>query len=71
MDVPGVDDPVGLAGLWNRERRFALAWTLVRELHPSGLITRRLTLNDAQRAYELLDGGKESAICLKYDSKLD
>ena len=63
--------PLALAGLWSKERRFALAWALVRELRPSRLITRRLTLNDAQRAYELLDGGKEIAICFKYDSKLD
>ena len=59
--------PPQLMGLWSKERRFALTWALVKSLRPSGLITKRLPLNDAQVAYELLDRGKEIAICFKYD----
>lgn len=55
-----------LSGLWNKERRFALTWALVKSLQPSKLITKRLTLNEAQQAYELLDEGEEIAICFKY-----
>mmetsp|Transcript_26285 Transcript_26285/g.56686 ORF Transcript_26285/g.56686 Transcript_26285/m.56686 type:complete len:599 (+) Transcript_26285:3-1799(+) len=59
--------PPALAGLWSKERRFSLTWALVRAVCPSKLITKRLTLNDAQQAYELLDRGKEIAICFKYE----
>ncbi|KAL7433709.1 hypothetical protein ACHAXM_003687 [Skeletonema potamos] len=58
--------PSTMTGLWNKERRFALTWALVRSLQPSRLISKRMTLNDVQEAYELLDGGKEVAICFKY-----
>ena len=59
--------PSIMTGLWNKERRFALTWALVRSLKPSRLISKRMTLNDVQEAYELLDGGKEIAICFKYN----
>ena len=58
--------PSTMTGLWNKERRFALTWALVRSLQPSKLISKRMTLSDVQEAYELLDGGKEIAICFKY-----
>ena len=58
-----------LSGLWNKERRFALTWALVKSLQPSKLITKRLTLNEAQQAYELLDEGGEIAICFVYQQK--
>ncbi|KAL7540734.1 hypothetical protein ACHAXR_010336 [Thalassiosira sp. AJA248-18] len=59
--------PPAMAGLWSKERRFKLTWSLVKFLRPSRLITKRMTLNDAQQAYELLDARKESIICFKYD----
>jgi threonine dehydrogenase-like Zn-dependent dehydrogenase len=59
--------PSAMTGLWNKERRFALAWALVRTLRPSRLISKRMELNAAQEAYELLDEGKEIAICFKYN----
>ena len=40
---------------WSRERRTALVWRLVRELHPGALITHRFALDDAARAYDLID----------------
>jgi len=60
--------PSTMTGLWNKERRFALTWALVRSLQPSRLISKRMTLTDVQEAYELLDGGKEIAICFKYNN---
>jgi len=59
--------PSALAGLWSKERRFSFTWALVKYLRPSRLITKRLPLNEAQQAYELLDGRQEVAICFKYD----
>ncbi|KAL7451287.1 hypothetical protein ACHAWC_003116 [Mediolabrus comicus] len=61
--------PAALTGLWTKERRFALTWDLVRDLQPSRLISKRMRLTDAQEAYELLDRGKEIAICFKYDGQ--
>ncbi len=58
--------PGELTSLWSKERRFALTWDLVRQIQPSRLTTRRLTLDDAQTAYELLDQGKEIAISFVY-----
>ena len=58
--------PPALTGLWSKERRFELTWALVQSLRPSRLITKQLTLEEAQRAYELLDSGKEIAVTFKY-----
>ena len=59
--------PASLTGLWNKERRFSLTWSLCKTLRPSRLISRRMTLDDAQQVYELLDEGKEIAICFDYN----
>lgn len=40
---------------WDRDRRTRLAWDLVRELHPGSLITHRFALDDAARAYDVID----------------
>ena len=58
--------PCALTGLWDKERRFTLTWELVKAILPSRLISKRLTLDNAQHAYELLDKGQEIAICFKY-----
>jgi threonine dehydrogenase-like Zn-dependent dehydrogenase len=58
--------PCALTGLWSKERRFALTWALLKAIRPSRLITKQLRLDDAQRAYELLDQGQEIAICFSY-----
>jgi threonine dehydrogenase-like Zn-dependent dehydrogenase len=56
-----------LAGLWSKKRRFLFTWALVKSLRPSRLIAKRLPLNEAHQAYELLDKGQEQVICFKYD----
>lgn len=58
--------PAALAGLWSKERRFYLTWELLRKIHPSRLITKTVTLDEAQAAYERLDRGEEIAISFKY-----
>jgi threonine dehydrogenase-like Zn-dependent dehydrogenase len=58
--------PAELSALWSKEKRFKLTWELVRLLKPSNLITRWLSLDNAQEAYELLDSGKEIAVSFRY-----
>jgi threonine dehydrogenase-like Zn-dependent dehydrogenase len=58
--------PAELSQLWDKKRRFDLSWELVRLLKPSRLITKTLTLDRAQDAYEALDKGQEIAIAFEY-----
>jgi threonine dehydrogenase-like Zn-dependent dehydrogenase len=58
--------PAALSKLWSKERRFRLAWELVKKLRPSRLLTKVVTLDEAQLAYEALEGGTEIAIAFHY-----
>ncbi len=42
-------------GRWTKGRRLDLAWKMMHKLRPSRLITHRFSIEDAQKAYELLD----------------
>jgi 2-desacetyl-2-hydroxyethyl bacteriochlorophyllide A dehydrogenase len=44
-----------LSGRWTKMRILGLAWELLREMKPSGLITHRYPLAQAMEAYRLLD----------------
>lgn len=61
--------PAELTALWSKERRFRLAWELVKSLRPSRLITKSASLDEAQEAYEDLAEGKEIAVVFRYDGK--
>lgn len=58
--------PAKLQTLWSKERRFELTWELVKQLRPSRLITKEVTLDRAQEAYTLLDNGKEIAVAFSF-----
>jgi threonine dehydrogenase-like Zn-dependent dehydrogenase len=58
--------PAKLSSLWNKERRFKLAWELVRLLRPSHLISKTTTLSNAKEAYSSLDEGTEIAVAFTY-----
>lgn len=60
--------PASLSRLWSKERRFALTWELVRQIRPSRLLTKMVSLDEAQSAYEALDKGAEIAIAFAYSS---
>ena len=60
--------PAKLSQLWSKERRFAYTWALVKQIRPSRLLTKILTLEQAQEAYEALDNGTEIAIAFGYRS---
>ena len=45
----------GLTGRWTKERRFQLAWEMIRRVKPARWITQRYPLDQAAQAYDLLD----------------
>jgi 2-desacetyl-2-hydroxyethyl bacteriochlorophyllide A dehydrogenase len=51
-----------LSGRWSKFRRYQLAWRLLRELDPVPLITHRFPLDQADRAYALLDENPAEAL---------
>jgi threonine dehydrogenase-like Zn-dependent dehydrogenase len=62
------DIPASLLGLWDKPRRFALTWELVRQIRPSRLLTKTMSLYKAQEAYEALDKGTEIAVAFHYQN---
>lgn len=58
--------PSELSGTWNKARRFALTWDVLKQIQPSRLITMRTSLDRAQEAYEALDKGTEIAVAFEY-----
>jgi 2-desacetyl-2-hydroxyethyl bacteriochlorophyllide A dehydrogenase len=51
-----------LTGRWDKLRRFAVAWEMLRLVQPSRWITHRFPLEQAPQAYQLLDQHPEQAI---------
>ncbi|CAM9726206.1 unnamed protein product, partial [Choristocarpus tenellus] len=59
--------PASLTDRWDKPRRFAAAWSLLKDLRPSNFLTTlRANLAGAQGAYEALEGGKELGVVLTY-----
>jgi threonine dehydrogenase-like Zn-dependent dehydrogenase len=58
--------PASVLGLWDKKRRFGLAWELVRDLRPSRLLTKSTGLANAMEAYQALEKGTEIAIAFEY-----
>ena len=56
-------------GRWTKKRRFDVAWEMIRQFKPSRFITHRFSINQAARAYQLLDQNPAEAIqiILTYD----
>lgn len=51
-----------LTGRWTKQRRFDLAWDMIRRLEPQRFITHRFPLRQAGEAYNLLDQHPEKAL---------
>lgn len=49
-------------GRWDKQRRFATVLKFLEEIHPARFITHRVSLDDAARAYHLLDENPQEAI---------
>jgi 2-desacetyl-2-hydroxyethyl bacteriochlorophyllide A dehydrogenase len=56
-----------LTGRWQKSRRLHLAWEMLRQVSPSGLITHRFSLTDAPRAYALIDRSPGETIQVIFD----
>jgi 2-desacetyl-2-hydroxyethyl bacteriochlorophyllide A dehydrogenase len=50
------------SGRWSKARRLEVAWEMIRRVQPSRLVTHRLPLAEAAKAYELLDRQPEDAV---------
>lgn len=42
-------------GRWTKDRRFGVAWEMIRKIKPESFITHRIPLSKAAQAYQLLD----------------
>jgi hypothetical protein len=56
----------GLLDLWNKRRRFGLAWELMQHIRPSRLLAKITTLDNAQIAYKALNKGTEIAVAFVF-----
>ncbi len=50
------------SGRWTKARRFDVAWSMIRKLRPSRLVSHAFILEEAASAYELLDRDTGSAL---------
>jgi 2-desacetyl-2-hydroxyethyl bacteriochlorophyllide A dehydrogenase len=51
-----------LSGRWDKSRRFDVAWKALERIKPEKWITHRFSLNDADKAYQLLDENPQETI---------
>jgi threonine dehydrogenase-like Zn-dependent dehydrogenase len=51
-----------LTGRWDKARRFQTAWDMIRRVRPQELISHRLSLNQADVIYDLLDKTPEQVL---------
>lgn len=51
-----------LSGRWSKERRFSVAWEMIKRLQPARLITHRFELVQAAEAYRLLAEGQDDTV---------
>ncbi len=56
-----------LSGRWDKPRRFALAWQALERIQPQKWITHRFKLEDAEKAYQLLDENPQETIQVVFD----
>jgi threonine dehydrogenase-like Zn-dependent dehydrogenase len=60
-----------LSGRWTKERRFNLAWEMLCKIKPSRLVTQRIPISQAARAYQLLDLHPEQGIQIVFTYRQD
>lgn len=56
-----------ISGRWTKSRRLTLATRLAQALSPSGLVTHRFKLDQAERAYRLLSESRGNALAVMFD----
>lgn len=59
-----------LTARWSRNRRLNVAWDMIRSIRPAGFITQRIPLQEARKAYELIDKDPAATIqvILEYEN---
>jgi 2-desacetyl-2-hydroxyethyl bacteriochlorophyllide A dehydrogenase len=60
-----------LSGRWTKERRFNLAWDMLRKIRPSQLVTQRIPIQRAASAYELLEKHPDQSIQILFTYQQD
>ena len=58
-----------LSGRWDKSRRFDVAWQALERIQPEKWITHRFSLEDAAKAYQLLDENPQETIQIMFDYK--
>jgi 2-desacetyl-2-hydroxyethyl bacteriochlorophyllide A dehydrogenase len=56
-----------LSGRWDKSRRFDVAWKALERIKPEKWITHKFSLNDADKAYQLLDENPQETIQVVFD----
>lgn len=56
-----------LSGRWDKARRFDVTWKALERIKPEQWITHRFSLNDASKAYQLLDEHPEKTIQVVFE----
>jgi len=51
-----------LSGRWDKSRRFEVAWEALKRIQPQKWITHRFPIEEANKAYELLDKNPQATI---------
>jgi len=59
-----------LSGRWDKSRRFDVAWKALERIKPEKWITHKFSLNDADKAYQLLDENPQETIQVIFDHAL-
>ncbi len=52
----------GLSGRWDKARRFEVAWEALKRIQPQKWITHRFPIEEAEKAYQLLDTNPQETI---------
>ena len=56
-----------LSGRWDKSRRFDVAWKALERIKPEKWITHTFSLNNAEKAYQLLDTNPQETIQVIFD----
>ena len=56
-----------LSGRWDKSRRFDVAWQALERIRPEKWITQRFSIEDAAKAYQLLDENPQEAIQVVFE----
>jgi 2-desacetyl-2-hydroxyethyl bacteriochlorophyllide A dehydrogenase len=59
-----------LSGRWDKSRRFEVAWQALERIKPEKWITHRFSINDAEKAYQLLDEHPQETIQVVFNYEI-